>query len=202
MTKRILALIMAGVLSCSAAAVTFADEVVSVDYSMINDEVYDGTWVTCFQTFDVYLPSDWTILVNEDVTAAPENSVYFSAANDDQTQSVSISYAASEYTDINDLAAVYAEQEGFTEVQVIDVNGIACVSYEVTTEGVWTTGLVALGDQGGLYNVSVGCAEDQKDEFATVAANILVSFSATEMGEEGEEEVEDEEVEDEEAEEE
>lgn len=200
MTKKILALIMAGLISCSAAATTFADEVTEVDYTMIDESVYEGTWVTCFSTFDVYLPSDWNVLVNEEVDSEPENGVYFSAASEDETSSVAVSYAPSEYDDIYALAEVYAAQDGFESVEVVVVNGIECVSYESTVDGVWTAGLVALGDQGGIYNVTAGCTEDTKDDFKPVALNIMLSFSATEEGDEADYE-EAEEDEDEEAEE-
>lgn len=189
--KKLIALMLCGAMVLGSSAITFAEAEEAAETEVAEDitvlsydenldpEVYDGTWVTCFGVFDLYLPSDWNILVNADPAEEVENNVYFSAESEDQTQAVSISYAPSEYTDIEQVAAAYAEMEGFSEVELVILNDIPCVSYEYETEEVFTTGVVALGDQGGLYNVTVGTEAAGKEEAYPVFVNILVSFSAT-----------------------
>lgn len=190
MKKRVLALLMAGVMVMGCPVMAMAEEaaaetemeggeVLAVDYSMIDETVYEGTWVSAFGVFDLYLPSDWEVLINADLDAeAPEDGIYFQAANEDQTHSVAISCAAGDLTSLEDLAA-YCVDQGFDEVAYAVVNDIPVVTYAVLTEGVQTIGLAALGDQGGIYNVTYGAVEGDAD-FEAIARNILCSFSATE----------------------
>ena len=197
MKKKFLALIMAGVMLTFCPAAVMAEEtevaeeempeIEEIDYSMIDETVYEGTWVSAFGVFDLYLPSDWDVLVNVDLEEeeAPENSIYFQAASEDQARSVAISYAPSEFTSIEDVAAAYSEQ-GFDEVGYMYINDILVVTYTLLDEnGVQTAGIVALGDQGGLYNVTIGAPADDA-EFGPIAQNIVASFSATENEEEAE----------------
>ena len=58
------------------------------------------------------------------------------------------------------------------------INEIPVVTYSAASEGIQTMGIVTLGDQGGVYNVTLGAPEDDSD-FAPIAQNIVCSFSAT-----------------------
>ena len=62
------------------------------------------------------------------------------------------------------------------------INDIPVVTYSTAIDGVLSAGIVTLGDQGGLYNVTLGAAEDDSD-FSPIADNIIYSFSATEYEE-------------------
>lgn len=194
MKKRFLTLMMTGaMLSCfpvmamaqeTETTLESDSEIVEVDYSMIDETVYEGTWLSAFNVFDLYLPSDWDVLVNADLDEdAPEDCIYFQAANEDQTQSVAISYAPSELSSLEEIAAYYTEQ-GFEEVGYMYINEIPVVTYSLNDDGIQTAGIVALGDQGGIYNVTLGAAEDD-EEFSDIATNIICSFSATESEEVG-----------------
>lgn len=195
MKKRFLTLMMTGaMLSCfpvmamaqeTETTLESDSEIVEVDYSMIDETVYEGTWLSAFDVFDLYLPSDWDVLVNVDLDEdAPEDCIYFQAANEEQTQSVAISYAPSELSSLEEIAAYYTEQ-GFEEVGYMYINEIPVVTYSLNDDGIQTAGIVALGDQGGIYNVTLGAAEDD-EEFSDIAANIICSFSAAESEEETE----------------
>lgn len=195
MKKRFLTLMMTGaMLSCfpvmamaqeTETTLESDSEIVEVDYSMIDETVYEGTWLSALDVFDLYLPSDWDVLVNVDLNeGAPEDCIYFQAANEEQTQSVAISYAPSELSSLEEIAAYYTEQ-GFEEVGYMYINEIPVVTYSLNDDGIQTAGIVALGDQGGIYNVTLGAAEDD-EEFSDIAANIICSFSAAESEEETE----------------
>ena len=160
-----------------------SEEIAELDYSMIDETVYEGTWITAFNVFDLYLPSNWDVLVNVGLDEeAPENSIYFQAANEEQTQSVAISYAQSELSSLEELAEAYAEQ-GFDEIDYMYINEIPVIIYSLAEDGIQTAGIVTLGDQGGIYNVTLGAEEDDTD-FGAIAQNIICSFSATEYEEE------------------
>ena len=106
------------------------------------------------------------------------------AANEDQTQSVAISYSPSELSTLDELASYYTDQ-GFEEVGYMYINEIPVVTYSLASEGIQTMGIVTLGDQGGVYNVTLGAPEDDSD-FVPIAQNIVCSFSATAPEEETE----------------
>lgn len=66
------------------------------------------------------------------------------------------------------------------------INEIPVVTYSLKTDdGIQTAGIVTLGDQGGIYNVTLGAPEDD-ETFGAIAQNIICSFSATEYEEETE----------------
>ena len=203
MKKRILALMMTGVMLVGCPVMALAEEaaeetevmeegseeIASLDYTMIDETVYEGTWISAFDVFDLYLPSNWDVLVNADLNEeAPENCIYFQAANEEQTQSVAISYSPSELSTLDELASYYTDQ-GFEEVGYMYINEIPVVTYSAASEGIQTMGIVTLGDQGGVYNVTLGAPEDDSD-FAPIAQNIVCSFSATASEEETETETE------------
>ena len=203
MKKRILALMMTGVMLVGCPVMALAEEaaeetevmeegseeIESLDSTMIDETVYEGTWISAFDVFDLYLPSNWDVLVNADLNEeAPEDCIYFQAANEEQTQSVAISYSPSELSTLDELASYYTDQ-GFEEVGYMYINEIPVVTYSAASEGIQTMGIVTLGDQGGVYNVTLGAPEDDSD-FAPIAQNIVCSFSATAHEEETETETE------------
>lgn len=192
MTKKLLALLLTGVMALSCPVMTMAEatevteeeaEIITLDYSMIDPEVYEGTWITAFGVFDLFLPNDWEILVNAEGDEVPENDVYFQAANTEQDISVAISYTQAEGMDLEALADTLAES-GFDTVQYAVINEIPVVAYTVLEDGVITSGFATIGDQGGMYNVTIGYPEEVEEDYIPVARNIVCSFSATEYAEE------------------
>ena len=193
MKKKLLSLMIIGMMLTLSPVSAMAEksenlqeeEIEKVDYSMIDESVYEGTWITAFGVFDLFLPSDWNVLVNVDMEETPEDNIYFQAASEDQTRAVAISYAPSKLSSLEELAAAYVE-EGFDEVGYMNINDIPVVVYSsVDEDGIQTAGIVTLGDQGGIYNVTIGAPEKDTD-FGPIAQNILASFSATEYEEETE----------------
>ena len=76
MKKRILALMMTGVMLVGCPVMALAEEaaeetevmeegseeIESLDSTMIDETVYEGTWISAFDVFDLYLPSNWDVL--------------------------------------------------------------------------------------------------------------------------------------------
>lgn len=190
MKKKLLTILMAATMAISCPVMSFADEaeMTELTYDMIDSDVYDGTWITAFGVFDLYLPSDWDVLVNADVNETPENNVYFQAQSEDGSRSVAISYSQTDNGDLEQLAAGLTEQ-GYDEIQYMDINGIQVVTYSTVADGVSIAGIATIGDQGGCYNVTIGAAEGD-EEFQAIGQNIICSFSAAEGGETAEEDEE------------
>ena len=181
MKKSIAALMLCGAVFAGMTVSAFADdteEVTALDYSMIDESVYEGGWVTVLDTFDLYLPLDWDVLVDVAAGEEAEDNVYFTAANEDQTISASVSYAEGEVGSIEDIYNALAET--MDDVKYVVVNDLACVAYEVQEDGVFTGGIATFDDAGGVYNLTVGCTEDVVEDANATLTNILVSFSLTE----------------------
>ena len=70
MKKKVITLLLAGVMAASLSTTTFAaeetetasDEVLEVTMDMMDPDLYDGTWVPFEAGFDLYLPTDWNVL--------------------------------------------------------------------------------------------------------------------------------------------
>ena len=69
MKKKLLSLMMIGMMLTLSPVSAMAEksenlqeeEIEKVDYSMIDESVYEGTWITAFGVFDLFLPSDWNV---------------------------------------------------------------------------------------------------------------------------------------------
>ena len=183
MKKNIVSLLLCGAvlagMSMSACATEGAAE---VDYSMMDDTVYEGEWLTILDTFDLYLPLDWDILLDAGSEDEAQNGIYFMVANEDQTISASVSYALTDMTSLDQEYDALVEA-GMDNVDYVYVNGIPCVNYEVSADGVYSEGLAALDDEGNLYNLTVGCDESIADEADPIMTNIMLSFSEPEAAE-------------------
>ena len=70
MKKKVITLLLAGVMAACLPATAFAaeetetasDEVLEVTMDMMDPDLYDGTWVPFEAGFDLYLPTDWNVL--------------------------------------------------------------------------------------------------------------------------------------------
>lgn len=155
------------------------EEILALDYTMIDESIFEGTWITCFDVFDIYLPSDWDVLVNVGADEEPEDNIYFQAASEDQTRSVAITYTQGEEgMTLEDMEAALTEN-GFSDFAYMNINDIATLAYEAPVDGgISTGGIIALDDVGGVYNVTLGAPEDD-EEFQSYVNNIICSFSNT-----------------------
>lgn len=204
MKKRILALMMCGLMVFNGSVCTFAEaeteteeteeagEMLELSYENMDEEFYEaGTWITCFNVFDIMLPTDWDVLVNVNLEEGePEDGIYFSAQNPESKMTVAVTYGdGAGEVDYDNLAAELAEK-GFSGLEMWNLNEIPCLYYYNEN----TCAVTAIGDQGGVYTLVIGTANpDDEAEIAT-ALNIIYSFSAhvEEEVEDAEEEVEEE----------
>ncbi|MCF0132783.1 MAG: hypothetical protein HUJ72_02845 [Blautia sp.] len=210
MKKKVFALMMAGIMVLNVPAFVLAEENTQTeeaagsedvteteetaqteeydyesyvyDYSMIDPEVYDGVWLSSFNLFDLYLPSDWEVLVNVGEGEVAEDDVYFQCANADQTRSLTITYTVQEGTTLTSLTKDM-EEVGYDDISHVTINDIKVIAYTTYEDGVVLGGILAVDDEGGCYNVLLAAGEDD-EEFTSIAQNILYSFSLTESSEE------------------
>lgn len=179
--KKLLAIVMAGILTCSYASVSFAaeKEVVTLDESMIDQNLYEGSWVNTFDTFEMYLPNDWEIVYNFEGGEAPEDEIYFSAQSKDGTRVVAISYSEADMIDLEVLAEAFEEDEDILNSEIIEINGLPGISY-LLGEGMLTTlGVSIPTEDGGVYNI-VFSYSNEDEEFNEIGRNIACSIKAAE----------------------
>ena len=70
MKKKVITLLLAGVMAAGLSTIAIAaeetetasDEVLEVTMDMMDPDLYDGTWVPFEAGFDLYLPTDWNVL--------------------------------------------------------------------------------------------------------------------------------------------
>ena len=181
MKKKLFALAMAGSMVLNVPISAIAEETgepLVFDYSMIDEEVYDGTWLTALGTIDLFLPDEWKVLVYADAEDAPEDNIYLHCTSEDGTRSVMFSYFIDEGITLDSLAEEL-EQEGYDDVLPVTINDIRAITYSSNEDGVTVTGIMAVDDEGGCYNLVLSAGETD-DDFMPFAQNIVYSFSLTE----------------------
>lgn len=177
--KKLVALAMAGILTFSCAPAAYASEeteTIVLDTTMMEEGAYEGSWVSAFDVFDLYLPNDWVITCNGDEGEKVNENTVFAAQSEDGSRCVGIEFVMTDYTD---LAAIYEDYEQQAEIlatRYITVNDIPAVSYLIGEEETTTNGFSMLTDDGGLYSVYLIGAQDD-EEFKVIGSNIGCSVS-------------------------
>ena len=181
--KKILALILAGMMAISAGAAVYAEEateaaepeVIEFDYQDVDQELYEGTWINTGLGFDMYLPSEWTLLEVDE-----ESDVVFQAAESEEGgRNVAVTYT--EEGGVESTEDLYAQLEagGYTGLQYVDMSGILGVGFDSDEKKV--SGVAFIDTDGALYTVVLGPTDDE--EFQAIALNIFMSISPTEEAE-------------------
>lgn len=190
--KKLLALMLCGVMVLGGNVVTFAEaeeaaeaveEPIVLNYEEHLDyDMYDGTWITCFGVFDLYLPSDWDVIYNWDseTEEVPEDGIFFQAGDSENGFNIAVTYDPNEEGETLETLAEQLDALEFEDIQYWQVNGIDAL-YCGKDNAVM---LGAFGDQGGYYQVAIGVPTENPEDYYELAANILISFSATEYEEE------------------
>lgn len=102
---------------------------------------YDGTWIGFEDGFKLYLPSVWSIYeLSEEQKKAGAIYMAFDGDNPIKPAFVEVDFTASEGISSLDEAAEILRYAGYTIDDILDVNGIPCVSY--TSEERDLTGLM------------------------------------------------------------
>ena len=166
-----------------------ADEYTELTMDMLEEQAYEGSWLSFEAGFDLYVPSDWDVVELKDEDK--EQGIVFAAKAADDSGINMVVMANEVGTDYDDdkLVAEFTDA-GYTEIEKDSINTIKGVSFETET----TYGFAFLDGQGYMYNVQVG---PKGDDTVPIAQNLLISLSLSENVDEeatpaGEEAVEEE----------
>ena len=189
MKKKVITLLLAGVMAASLSTTTFAaeetetasDEVLEVTMDMMDPDLYDGTWVPFEAGFDLYLPTDWNVLEISEENA--ENGMIFLVSPQENAEeaeaALSVQMNDATGAELTDIAAGY-EEAGFTGIGFANVNGLGCVLYDDESNDL--QGVTFLGESGTMYTIIMAPAESE--EYGPIWNNILFSLSPSEAEEE------------------
>lgn len=193
MKKSIVALAVAAAMMVTPAA-AFADEtegaadqIISLSYEDINEDVYEGVWVSLPEEIgiDMYLPADWNVLDVSTVEGAEDAGIAFMAqAPEANADGIFWTVAAAKVPDVTVDSVEQIQEElskdaSMTNVMLADVNGIGAVSFSIEEKNV--EGVAFAGLDGSLYTVQFSPMND--DDFSAYEGNMIMSISETEMGE-------------------
>ena len=91
---------------------------------MMDEDLYDGTWVPFEAGFDLYLPTDWNVLEISEENA--KNGMIFLVSPQENAEeaeaALSVQMNDTAGAELTDIAAEY-EKAGFTGVGFANVNG-------------------------------------------------------------------------------
>lgn len=166
-----------------------ADGYTELTMDMLEEQAYEGSWLSFEAGFDLYVPSDWDVVELKDEDK--EQGIVFAAKAADDSGINMVVMANEVGTDYDDdkLVAEFTDA-GYTEIEKDSINTIKGVSFETES----TYGFAFLDGQGYMYNVQVG---PKGDDTVPIAQNLLISLSLSENVDEeatpaGEEAVEEE----------
>ncbi len=188
MKKSIVALALAAAMMVTPAA-AFADETeaasgqtYSFTYDDIDESVYDGTWLSFVQGFDMYLPSDWNVIDVTTIDGAEDAGITFMAqAPEANADGVAWTVAVATIPDVTvdsveQIQDELSKDSTMTNLEQADVNGIGMVSFSIEKNNV--EGVAFADDQGTLYTVQFSPINDA--DFVPYETNMLVSISPSE----------------------
>lgn len=174
--KKLAVIAMSCMLALSGTSVVLAEEEVptSFDVTMLNEELYEGSWINAFDVFDFYLPNDWVITCNGEEGEKSDEDVLFNAQSEDEVRNMNISYGENAEFD---LSAFVDELlgEGADYAEVIEVNGIPAAAYVMSEDEAICNGLVVPTEDGGMYNI-IFTSMQGDDEFNSIGSNIVCSM--------------------------
>ena len=166
-----------------------ADGYTELTMDMLEEQAYEGSWLSFEAGFDLYVPSDWDVVELKDEDK--EQGIVFSAKAADDSGVNMVVMANEVGTDYDDdkLVAEFTDA-GYTEIEKDSINTIKGVSFETES----TYGFAFLDGQGYMYNIQVA---PKGDDTLPIAQTLLISLSLSENVEEeatpaGEEAVEEE----------
>ncbi|MDD2958003.1 MAG: hypothetical protein PHE06_14045 [Lachnospiraceae bacterium] len=179
MRKKLLALFVTGAILAANTTVFFAEEAATEAESItavVFDETnasFEGTWVPFEAGFQLYIPSDWSMLEISEENAA--QGLMFQAGNEDGQN---IAVTATEVTDAETLEEIQAQLATvYTSVEIADFNDIGVVTYVSEEDGV--IGIAFMDTDGIMYTANAGpVSEDTESQ--NIAYDMLTSLSLLE----------------------
>lgn len=153
-----------------------ADEYTELTMDMLEEQAYEGSWLSFEAGFDLYVPSDWDVVELKDEDK--EQGIVFAAKAADDSGINMVVMANEVGTDYDDdkLVAEFTDA-GYTEIEKDSINTIKGVSFETES----TYGFAFLDGQGYMYNIQVA---PKGDDTVPIAQNLLISLSLSENVEE------------------
>ena len=96
---------------------------------------YAGTWVPFQDGFRLYLPSDWTVYELSD-EETQQGVLYLAgdASGAKNAPAISVVWAYSQGTDTLEELADAIRQSGYTVDDLVEINGIGCITYRLESE--------------------------------------------------------------------
>ena len=153
-----------------------ADEYTELTMDMLEEQAYEGSWLSFEAGFDLYVPSDWDVVELKDEDK--EQGIVFAAKAADDSGINMVVMANEVGTDYDDdkLVTEFTDA-GYTEIEKDSINTIKGVSFETES----TYGFAFLDGQGYMYNIQVA---PKGDDTVPIAQNLLISLSLSENVEE------------------
>ncbi len=153
-----------------------ADEYTELTMDMLEEQAYEGSWLSFEAGFDLYVPSDWDVVELKDEDK--EQGIVFAAKAADDSGINMVVMANEVGTDYDDdkLVAEFTDA-GYTEIEKDSINTIKGVSFETES----TYGFAFLDGQGYMYNIQVA---PKGDDTVPIAQTLLISLSLSENVEE------------------
>ncbi|MEI3412137.1 MAG: hypothetical protein V8Q57_02135 [Blautia sp.] len=157
-------------------AAAAADEYTELTMDMLEEQAYEGSWLSFEAGFDLYVPSDWDVVELKDEDK--EQGIVFAAKAADDSGINMVVMANEVGTDYDDdkLVAEFTDA-GYTEIEKDSINTIKGVSFETES----TYGFAFLDGQGYMYNIQVA---PKGDDTVPIAQTLLISLSLSENVEE------------------
>lgn len=153
-----------------------ADGYTELTMDMLEEQAYEGSWLSFEAGFDLYVPSDWDVVELKDEDK--EQGIVFAAKAADDSGINMVVMANEVGTDYDDdkLVAEFTDA-GYTEIEKDSINTIKGVSFETES----TYGFAFLDGQGYMYNIQVA---PKGDDTVPIAQTLLISLSLSENVEE------------------
>lgn len=96
---------------------------------------YAGTWVPFQDGFRLYLPSDWTVYdLSDEETQQGVLYLAGDASGAENAPAISVVWAYNQGTDTLEELADAIRQSGYTVDDLVEINGIGCITYRLESE--------------------------------------------------------------------
>ncbi|MDO4619503.1 MAG: hypothetical protein Q4B09_02675 [Lachnospiraceae bacterium] len=189
-------LLLTGLLACTAAApvsaaMTAADtEDISpyrpanaagfaTTYNLIDQTVYEGTWLETGYGFDLYLPKDWKTITITDELAA--DGLVFGLTDPEEKWGFSLFRTPAEQLDGATIESLYeqlsAAPETYANCSYETVNDIHVLVYDNLAEN--SAGILFFDADSNLYSIIFTPADDV--DFVPYRRNLFLSITATQL---------------------
>lgn len=169
------ALLLSGVLCTVCPAQdhkeNIADSIRVFSMSMLNEAAYEGEWISFYEEFQLYLPSEWQEFEVADSDA--EKGIFYQAGKERSGENIVISKNTVKKTTTLAQMEEELKKEGYEAIEQLMINEIPVVRFR----GRKIYGLCFLAEEDSLYSIICG---PQSSEMTATTDNIFISLSLCE----------------------